>query len=295
MIFLLRYFRALPADQVADRTLLKRWESFLFLWDFHDVFYNMKHQRKESFEEIFKQLIQKDYGQVAGLLAKYYSGETNFAHWPYKGRKKDDKGVDVEITGLAEIFSAFITRSNIEEHLLHRAYIRGHWHARYRYWLYKYEIDKASSDQANHVRSSLRKLFKENDLTLDHIVAQELEWKELSETGETHNEIYRWDPADRKQAEANWDEIIKTIDGIGNMVLLSRSDNASLQNSAPINRADGYEKLNLQSESYKEAKTWKDPINDPWQAKIEARGERLLKWMNGYFTDKATWTDKETK
>lgn len=301
MIFLLRYFRAMPNDEIADHLLLKRWESFLFLWDFHDIFYNMKHQRKESFEEIFKNLIPKECGQVAGLLGKYYSGETNFAHWPYKLRKRDDKGVDVEIAGLGEIFPAFITRLNIAESLLHRAYIWGHWHARYKYWLYKYEIDKASSDQANQVRTSLRKLFKDNEVTLDHIVPRELEWKELSRKAEADkpdNIIDGWeDTEDKMQAKEEWEHILKTIDGIGNLVLLSRSHNASLQNIAPYKRAADYRRLKLASVSYREVAEWKarkswSDDNDPWHVRIESRGKRLIGWMVEYFTDKSTWTTK---
>jgi hypothetical protein len=296
MIFLLRYFRVLLPGQIPDHALLKRWESFLFLWDFHDVFSNMKSPRKESFQEIFTKLNPKDFGQVAGLLAKYYSGETNFAYRPYRSRKGDDKGVDVEITGLAEIFRAFIAKPNIEDHLLHRAYEWPHWHPRYKYWLYKHEIDKAGADQTNQVRVALRALFKDNAATLDHIVPHGLDWRELSEKMATDANIDHWeDESDKDQARKHWKSISETINGIGNLLLLSHSDNSSIQNSAPSKRAAEYKKRNLDSVSYREVKEWKDRIDwsndnsDSWQARIKARGEHLIKWMEAYFTDKATW------
>jgi hypothetical protein len=187
---------------------------------------------------------------------------------------------------------------------LQRAYQWSNWHPRYKYWLYKYDIDYESkqrgSDQGDQARSSLRKLFKESAVTLDHIVPHQLEWKALSETKEQDNDIESWKDDDRKQAEDNWEAIEKTIDGIGNLLLLSRSNNASLQNCAPADRAGEYERLKLKSVSYKEVATWKrrsewrEAKNDPWQARIEARGKRLLSWVQEYFTEPATWREIET-
>jgi hypothetical protein len=302
MIFLLRYFRILPSDRIADHALLKRWESFLFLWDCHDAFYNMKSGKKDSFPEIYN-LITKNCAQVAALLEEYYSGKKSFAYRNFQIPRKSESGEESVITGLAEIFRDYTTR--LEEHLLHRAYNWGHWHSRYKYWLYKYEIEyeskNANSQQASQVRTSLRKLFKENAVTLDHIVPHELEWKALSVKGEQDNNIERWkDADDKKQAITNWESITKTIDGVGNLVLLSCSNNASLQNCAPFERAAQYESWGLKSVSYKEVTTWKAPIewhdviNDPWQTRIEARGKRLFEWMKDYFTDRTTWTDLDT-
>jgi hypothetical protein len=127
-------------------------------------------------------------------------------------------------------------------------------------------------------------------VTLDHIVPHGLAWAELSVKGET-GDIKGWtDQNDVKQAEEKWDNISKVIDGIGNLVLLGRSNNASLQNIAPSKRTAEYESWNLKSVSYKEVATWKDPTE--WQAKIEYRGNDLIKWMEDYFTTKATWIEK---
>jgi hypothetical protein len=294
MIFLLRYFRALPDEQSADQLLLKRWESFLFLWNWHDAFYNMKSARKDSFPDIFK-LIRKDYTQVAGLLGKYYRNKESFAYWPFQ-TKRTENNVVTEINGLEGVFRDYITRLN--DDLLLRAYNRGNWHFRYKYWLYKYEIEsektKGGTDQSDQVRSFLRTLFKDDAVTLDHIIPHGLGWNELSVSGEHQSDIRLWkDEADKRQAEATWQGIHEIINGIGNLVLLSHSDNASLQNIAPFNRADAYRKLNLKGASYREVEAWKASIE--WRTRIEARGELLIKWMQDYFTAKPTWTDKETE
>jgi uncharacterized protein with ParB-like and HNH nuclease domain len=292
MIFLLRYFRVLPSDQKADHVLLKRWESFLFLWDFHDAFWNMKASKKDSFPEIFNLINKTDYFQIARHLEEYYSGKKDFAPWrPYQIEKNDENGGIIK--GLDHVFLAYITRPERKDHLLQGAYNWGHWHTRYKYWLYKYEIQNASSDQAD-IRGSLRDLFKENNVTLDHIVPHALELKALSKKGETDNDIAKWkDADDRNEAEANWEKISNTIEGIGNLVLLSRSNNATLQNITPVERSGIYEKYGLKSISYKEVENWTNP--DKWQEQIKARGERLYNWMKDYFTDQATWTDKVTK
>ena len=292
MTFLLLYFRAFDAGtQSPDHKLLLRWESFLSLWNFHDVFYNMKSGNKDSFPKIFNQ-IQTSHTDVSEMLQKYYSGNKNFAYRKFQRESVDEDGSS--ITGLSGIFHDHINRH--ENHLLHRAYTWGHWHGRYKYWLYKYEIEMTEGrEQIDQVRSSLRKLFKENDVTLDHIIPHELEWTELSEKGAQTNELKDWDPDDKKQAEDIWKEIGKSIEGIGNLVILSRSANASIQNMAPYKRALEYRRFELESVSYNEISTWKaraewsDMTNDHWKFKIEERGERILTKIKEYFTDEATW------
>ena len=142
------------------------------------------------------------------------------------------------------------------------------------------------------IRSSLRDLYTKNDVTLDHVVPHELEWKELSIKGNQDNNIDSWDDEDKNQAIKNWEEIGKTIDGIGNLVLLSGPINSSLSNTAPSKRATVYNSCHLESVSYKEVGNWSNPID--WHAKITARGNCLLKWMKDYFTDKATWVDESS-
>ena len=279
MIFLLRYFRLIRTGEIPCRILLKRWESFLFLWDSHDFFYNMHSQKKNSFPELFEALKQGDR-QVATLLREYYSGEKPFAYRKFEN-------------GLGKICLDFMEK--YKDHFLHRAYGWRHWHSRYKYWLYKYEIEN-SSDQAG-ARTSLRGLFKDNDVTLDHIVPNELGWTDLSEKGEQNNNIEEWKcQKDKEQAKANWDEIFNTIDGIGNLLLLSSSHNSSLKNCSPCMRAAEYKKWGLGSKSYREVAEWKsrrewNNDGDAWKDKIEKRGSCLMKWLEAYFTDKATWTD----
>lgn len=291
MIFLLRYFRLLSSDQKVNQVLLKRWESFLFLWDFHDAFYNMKASKKDSFPEIFDLINNQGYVHIAGLIGEYYSGKKDFApSRPFQISEKNEKEENILTKGLEPVFLAYISR--ITDHILHSAYNWGHWHGRYKYWLYKFEIQNASFEQADMIRSSLRDLYKKNDVTLDHVVPHELEWKELSIKGNQDNNIDSWDDEDKNQAIKNWEEIGKTIDGIGNLVLLSGPINSSLSNTAPSKRATVYNSCHLESVSYKEVGNWSNPID--WHAKITARGNCLLKWMKDYFTDKATWVDESS-
>lgn len=282
MIFLLRYFRALDGENPdVDEQLLRRWESFISIWDYHDAYYNMKAGKKDSFDEIFVE-IQRSHSEVSKMLLQYYSAKERFA---YRGLDHD----------LGKHFQNHITKN--QNGLLREAYGRGDWHGRCKYWLYKYEIEIAG-DQKVQVRNALRGLFKENDVTLDHIVPRGLEWKYLStKEGDQNNDLEKWeDPANKEQAVKIWEEIEKTINGIGNLVLLSRSANAVLQNIPPYLRAEKYREIfELDIFSYKDVETWNaraewsDKSTDAWNKKIEKRGEDILKMIKGYFTDSTTW------
>jgi len=285
MIFLLRYFRSLLVGQSVDTLLLKRWEAFLFLWDCHDAFFNMKAGKKDSFPAIYEPLLF-NADQVVDLLGDYYSGRTPFAYRPFEVRSRRPDGTETTLFGLLQVFSDYITLRR--EDLLCRAYNWGHWHPRYKYWLYKYEIASACSDDQSRVRESMRALFKQNEVTLDHIVPHELQWRELSNGSAQDDDIDHWpDRKDAEQARANWNKILTFIDGVGNLLLLSRSNNASLQNIAPFRRASEYAKCHLDSESYRDVGNWTDPLE--WCFHMERRGVRLLEWMRVYFTSDATW------
>lgn len=289
MIFLLRYFRALGDIMETDRMLLRRWEALLFLWNFHDLFYNMKSSHRDSFSTIFDHLIPAGLGSLSGLIRDFYRGNKNFAYWKYE--KKCTKSGEIEV-GLDAVFREFINRH--DDQFRRRAYSWSHFHGRYRYWLYKYEVEMAAGN-AGVVRKSLRKLFKENDVTLDHMIPRELEWKELSLNREMTNKVESWKECDRDQAERHWEELKGCLDGIGNLVILSRSTNASLKNISPFRRAAEYQRLGLDSVSYvelaefKAVADWKDPKTDSWEGRIDARGRRLMSKMKDYFTCDSVW------
>ena len=281
MIFLFRYLRKLPDGVMVDRKLLQRWESLLALWDCHDSLHGKNHSSRDGFPEIFQKIFSSKYCQTKELINSYYEGTKPFNRFCFVG-------------GLANIFQNYIDRKTPQ--LLHYAYGWGHWHGRFKYWLYKYEIETqifTGQDQAE-ARKSLRSIFRDNKVTMDHIVPHELEWKELSINGEKDNERSKWkDPDDIKQAEENWEKIENTINGFGNLVLLGSSENARLQNIPPYERAEKYKEWGLKSISYQEVAEWKDPGD--WATKIEYRGKSIIDWVKTYFTDKCTWTDPEPK
>ncbi len=173
------------------------------------------------------------------------------------------------ITGFRS--NKFSLKSVVEEYLkqnesmiMNSAY---NWHKeKMIYLLYKYEISLQ-----NDCRKNLRELLK-NGVSVEHILPQEwdLEWTIFKDN--TSND-----------ARLFLDKIYKVINGIGNLLLLSTSENSSQSNSHPMNK-----NYNIHGESYeihnKNKHIWKD--HTKWEEIITSRGKAIYKYLIEFIENK---------
>lgn len=139
----------------------------------------------------------------------------------------------------------------------------GFWKEKMTYLLYKYEI---SIDET--IREDLRILFKKAK-SLEHIVPQSWSKEWLNENNK-NDEIFIRD-------------LNNKLNGIGNLLLLSLSENSSESNSHPKDKE--YEICNKGSykEHYENRKTF-DSNLEKWIINIDIRGNKIYDFLENYFS-----------
>lgn len=170
------------------------------------------------------------------------------------GFRRDKLNDDLQGT-----FKDYITKN--KERILTGAF--GFWKEKMTYLLYKYEI---SIDET--IRKDLRTLFKKQK-SLEHIVPQS--WS---------NE---WLNDKQKNDETFVKNINYKINGVGNLLLLSSSENSSESNSHPKDKE--YKICN--KSSYKEhnenRKNYENNF-EKWIENIDTRGYNIYKFLENYFS-----------
>lgn len=246
----LNYFRN---GKEIETSLLGKWEQFLLLWDWHGSFWNSKAQEKDRFYKIYIEA-RKTCKDVENLLIDYFKGKEPF----YGNIKFSHHRHGREGNNLIETVIAYEKTSNLKND----AY--SNRHEKIRYLLYKFEIYKDIN-----ARGKLRKMFKEDKLTLDHIVARNLQ----IENPDSDKDSYSFE----------------NINGIGNLVLLDNSSNASAGDKEPKEHYKVYEKKGLTSYSYKFANEFDINNVEKWDAKIEERSVEINDFFEEYFFNKTIW------
>lgn len=265
MVFLLKLFRStdITAETGVDAeifALFRNWEKFVFSYEFitqRGHFYNAKSNRGDFNSLIFKNIEDCTITQINNLIRTYFETKW-FAYRLPVGVK------DAALKYIAEESSEEIETN---KWLNSRAY--NSWNKLY-YLLYKYELSINSSS-----RPALRKLFKENKISIDHIIARNITWKDCIGSEEpTDNE---------KDAWHNGVEPI--INGIGNLVLLNVSKNSEASNNSPIDHYRVYEKLGLVSASYGMAKTLTFDNFTQWGVHINNRSNAIYDYLKKYLLE----------
>lgn len=247
LIFLLRAFRT--CKQI-DYNLIERWENFVLCYDiiyWNGFFYGKQH--RGNFDSIYASLKPElGYEECNSLLKEYYKGEKWFgADWGHLGentKKRFKEGKD-----------KFLSNTFI-------------W-TRAGYFLYKYEIQKGAI-----VEKIRNDIFKEDKVSIDHIVARALPKENLG-----YPDYGKLSDEDEQKKEANqlWKEISVVINGIGNLALSTRSNNSSDSNGLPIEHIGTYEKCGF-IQTVKQVKTWTNPkqfVNN-----INNRSEDIIKFIS---------------
>lgn len=243
--FILLYHKELK-ESIENVELIRLWEKFLYTRDFHDKYYRQVY--RDDFERMYYDITKNiDSTSIILTLNRYV----------LEGFRKDK----MENENLPTTVANYI--KNNESFIFNNAY--HWWNEKIVYLLYKYEIKNGAN------LNELRKVMKEGR-SLEHILPQEWKWvwigenlKELSEEGKEFNK-----------------KISNTINGLGNLILVTGSENSSLNNSHPKDK----KYISCSGGSYKihneNKEQWGEHLN--WEKLIQERGKNIYKFLN-YFIE----------
>ena len=236
--------RDMADGRIAHDTLLL-WEKLLFTRDFHDKYFDLS--KRDDFPALFASFgvdearIKVDEARIKNEIKKYL--ENGFR--PHRTKE------------LQSIVVKYLDENKPK--ILSDAFNWNRWKSKITYAIYKYEA-------RNEARSSaeVRKMMKDKT-TLEHILPQEWnkEWineRDLNETSE----------AEFPKKIAAW------INGIGNLLLLTKSENSSVGNKHPADKkyrcsGGSYKEHNESGEKWRSSKEWPNLIRE--------RGEKIFDFM----------------
>jgi hypothetical protein len=241
IIFLLRAFRS---NNFIDYKLIQRWENFVLSYDiiyWNGFFHNKRY--RGNFDTIYASLKPNlDFEECKNLLSEYYNGKWFGADWGHLGENTKKLFEEGKNKWLSNTYG---------------------W-TRAGYFLYKYEVQKGAI--VEKIRTDI---FKDDKVSIDHIVARGLTWESLGLKRETEEEI--------KQSDYLWNEILVVINGIGNLALSTTSNNSSDSNGLPNKHIGTYEKCGF-IETAKHVKNWEKP--EEFVSRINDRSENIIQFIS---------------
>jgi len=225
-----------------DNETLVMWEQLLFTRDLHENYYKLRYT--DNFQGLFAEFL-KDNSDVKDIISKYLAD--GFRFWDYT---KNLQGIVRDCLKINK------------NQILNNAFYW--WKHKMIYALYKYE---------KSIEAELREVVK-GTISVEHILPQNWygirDGKDLS--GETLKSME--DDAWKRFHEG----IDACINGIGNLLLITPSENTSKSNYHPKDKI--YDPP-YSGGSYKNHDCnrgqWEDP--QKWKLIIEERGERIYKYM----------------
>ncbi|NLA24614.1 MAG: DUF1524 domain-containing protein, partial [Bacteroidales bacterium] len=229
-----------------DIEIFKLWERLLFTSNFHEKYYRQIY--RDNYEWLYTEIIKIDeITRVKDIIYKFV-----------KNGFREDLFED---NNLQKTVSKFV--SDEKEQILTNAFY--FFNDKMVYALYKYEIDQKAN------LKELRKIIKEGR-SVEHILPQNWQWEWINEN-----------PQKRITNKGNKfnKSINNVINGLGNLLLLTPSENSSQSNNHPKNKVykccsgGSYEEHNASRNN------WSEPNN--WKSKIEERGEKIYNFMLHYF------------
>jgi hypothetical protein len=216
----------------------------LFTRDFHDKYYRQWY--RDDFERLFYEISLNNNEELTFEILKKFLNEGFRSDLMVNG-------------GLPETVSTYIQDN--KNNILNNAFF---WRQdKMVYLLYKFEIKNNS-----HLEN-LRKIMKDGR-SLEHILPQEwsFDWMDTN---------HHFTAAERQERSK---EINGFINGIGNLLLISGSENSSKSNNHPGEKyyescsGGSYENHNAN------AARWKEPVE--WGKIISERGENLFNFLNEF-------------
>lgn len=200
MICRLLEFQSGEADGRLSGDTLRLWERLLFTRDFHGNYYNLKGTR-DNFEELYERCMAEK-SRVPEILKAYL--RDGFRPWD------QTKDLQAIVTTFLEGNKKLILRS---------AYHWWRWRHKMQYVVYKYEVSQGSN---------IRSILKDSP-SLEHILPQEWGWPWIEQED--------FPPKPEGHPVGGRENALKQINtyvnGLGNLLLLSGSENASQGNRHP--------------------------------------------------------------
>lgn len=226
---------------------LELWERLLFTRDFHGQYHNLKGTR-DDFPKLFEDLFNKS--NTDGCNESHIESVLT-------GYVKNGFRHDRTIGRLQEIVSKSL--EDYKASILQNAY--SWWKGKMIYIIYKYEV---------RMNPEIRRVMK-NTISVEHILPQS--WKE------------EWLTDSLK--DTNKEDIIKNINkyvnGIGNLLLITHEENASLNDKHPSDKRYPYEGGSYKEHNDNSARWGK---SETWPEIIKNRGEEIYAYMLCYFFNK---------
>ncbi|OAB25321.1 Protein of unknown function [Flavobacterium fryxellicola] len=252
IIFLLRAFRS---GNPIENKLIERWENFLICYEiiyWNGYYYNAKAYRS-TFQSIYKSIENgANLNKCNDLLSSFYKGEKNFSyHWEHLGNNTNNL---FEVEKKKWIKNAYGWNKTA-------------------YFLYKYEIEHGANYKV--IRKNI---YKNDSISIDHIVARSIEWKDLGIENYFEN---------KDQADLIWKEITNVINGIGNLSLSTSSANSSDSNGLPSKHLNSFKKFGL-IKTVEQVGFWNRP--EEFASKISERSESIRAFINNkIINNKEIW------
>ncbi len=240
--FFMLLFHLEQGSLIQDVAFVKCWERFVFTRDFHEKYYRLVY--KDNFEDLFFQISKSEPKQILENFIK-------------NGFRPDV----MDANNLPKTVSNFVAQK--KGNMLNNAFSQW-FKPKIVYILYKYEI----SEQAN--LRYLRKIMKKG-ASVEHILPQEWQWDWIGEN--LHN-------ISEKGIKFN-EEIDTIINGLGNLLLITGSENSSASNKHPKHKAykctgGSYSEHNDNPTKWENCKEWEKIIAE--------RGEKIYNFLREFIS-----------
>lgn len=238
--------QANAAPESLSRASLRLWEKLLFTHDFHGRYYNLK-TRRDDFPTLFSRLEpnEKSIAQVIN-------------HYLVKGFRDDRTGGDLQKVVLEDFGKwkdQFLTS------------IFGWRRDKVVYALYKYEVSQ---------NADIRRIMK-STISVEHILPQNWQW-EWIEDNDSPPRAFSVEEERQAHRQQMQSKISSCINGLGNLLLVTRQENSALGNEHPARK----DYLTVcQGGSYLEHEKKKDSwkSSDQWEKLIAERGEKIFNFI----------------
>lgn len=225
---------------------LRLWEKLLFTHDFHGRYHNLKGSR-DDFPRLFSKI-----GQAENSITEVIE------YYLMKGFREDKTGGDLQKVVREDLV-------NIKDRFLNSAF--GWWRNKVIYALYKYEISQ---------NADIRRIMRET-ISVEHILPQEWQWDWIEKEDSPPRHFSS--DAERKEHQQQMQAEVSTfINGLGNLLLVTRQENSALGNDHParkdytdICRGGSY------LEHEKQRDRWKS--SNEWHKLIDERGRRIFDFI----------------
>jgi hypothetical protein len=221
-------------DGRIDSNTLLLWEKLLFTRDFHQQYHGLWSNGRDNFPALFEKL-RTDGATIAGVIEEYL----------VDGFRSRDVTKDLQS----------IVRTHLQDNrnnILNNAFNFYPWRQKILYAIYKYEVSK---------KANIREVMK-GKISLEHILPQDWDWDWL----DGYEKLTKEGKEVRKTAAA--EGIGGFIDGLGNLLLITQSENSSLGKNHPADKrydrycsGGSYKVHHDNCEKWRSSENWKDLIN----------------------------------